>query len=183
MNIKDSETQLSIFKNYHLIPQNVTDETLRLGMEKKAQSMGPRAERIRSFITQMKSDDPSANHTCENFHCQVDGACLFGIRLLGGLSFLTSVPNGFLYKYHLFTLFLPSIDFVQIHFGYIGILHTYNGTYPDSTITGIIHCSLLIGFVGYYVSASPTFFFTTAGLYHGYAVACLGFIGAPTTEV
>jgi hypothetical protein len=181
--IKDTNAQLSIYKKYHLISSDVTDESLQEGMKNKARNMGLQADRIRSYITQVYSDNPNANHTCMNFHCQVDGVCEFGFRILGGLSFLTSVPNGYLYRFHLYNLFLPSIDLFQVNFGYLGIFHLYNGTYPDRTITGIIHGSLLIGFVGYYISATPTFFFTTVALYHGYAVAAFGFIGAPTTEV
>ena len=183
MKINDFDSPLSIYKKYHLISQNVTDETLRIGMEMKAQRLGLRVERVQNVIAQVNRDNLGSNHTCENYHCQVDGSCIIGFRLLGGLSFFTSIPNGVLNHYHLWNLFLPSIDLMQVNFGYLGILHVYNGTYPDKTITGIIHFSLLIGFVGYYVSASPTLFFTSAGLYHGYAVACFGFIGAPTTEV
>jgi len=174
--VKDGTTSLSLYKEYHLIPQNVTDEDLRLGMVEKARRIGPHIEKMQHLLAHMGS---RSNHTLKNFNCQVDGFFDFGARLLGGLSFFTSILNGYLYRYHLWDLFLPSVDVFQVNFGYLGFLRTYNGTLPDSQITGVDHASFLVGFVGYYISTTPTFFFTVQNLYHGYAVACLGFVGAP----
>jgi hypothetical protein len=177
--VKDLDIQLSIYKKYNLIPQDVTAEKLRRGMEEKAQRLGSEVQMLQEDMTKWKSNNFLSNHFCMNTFCVVESDWILGLRFLGGLSLITSIFNAILFASG-FNLYLPSIDLFQINIGYFGDLYLYDGILPDSSIGGLPIASFILGFVGYYLSAfSPTVFITFWGDYAGYAVACLGFQGIP----
>jgi len=173
--VKDMDTRLSIYKKYHLIPQDVTDEKLRLGMEEKARRFGPEIEMLQNYMTNLKSNNFLSEHFCMNFFCRVDTFVVGSLRFLCGSSFITSVLNNYI------SPILPSIDLFQIIVGFGGGLGTTNGILPDSFIFGFAIAFFIFGFVGYYISQSwaPTFFISEIDLSLGYAVASLGFTAFP----
>jgi hypothetical protein len=172
MNIKDLDTKLSIYKKYNLIPQNVTADTIRLGMEERAQLMYPEIERLQKLIA-----NSDGNHFLYNFNCGVDGEIFYGLRFLGGLSLFTCILNRFL----IYKQMLPSIDLFQILFCLGANLHTYNGTLPEWWSAGMGYAIFLLGFVGYCfkIIPIPNIFITDAYVFYGYSVATLCFVDAP----
>ena len=173
--VKDTDTRLSIYKQYNLIPQDVTYEELRLGMEEKARRFGSEIEMLQKYIINSKSNNFQLKHFCMNFFCRVDTFVVGSLRFLCGSSFITSVINNYI------SPILPSIDLFQIIIGFGGGLGTTNGILPDSFIFGFAIAFFIFGFVGYYVSQSwaPTFFISEIDLSLGYAVAGLGFTAFP----
>jgi hypothetical protein len=170
-NVKDLDTRLSIYKKYNLIPQDVTAETLRLGMEERAQRIYPGSEKLQKFITNSNS------HFYVDLNCRVEEEIFYGLRFLGGLSLITCILNGA----NLNGPWIPSIDLFQILFGFGGFFHTYNGSLSDSWISGLFYAVFLLGFVGYFIKVTPfpNIFLTYYCTYFGYTVAGLCFVGAP----
>lgn len=171
--VKDLDTRLSIYKKYNLIPQDVTAETLRLGMEERAQKMYPEIKRLQKLIA-----NSDGRHFLLNFNCGVEGEMDLGLRFLGGLSLITCILNSFNPYYG---LWLPSIDLFQILFGFGGRLHTYNGILPEFWSTGFWYAILLLGFVGFSFKLTPipTIFITGNYYFSGYSVAALCLAGSP----
>jgi hypothetical protein len=108
----------------------------------------------------------------------VDGASVYGLKLLGGTSFATSIINGCIYLFGLDFPFIQSKDLFQTYVSFVGELKTYNGTLPDSYVSVLFQATFLFGFVGYVVSILPFIFITHLCEYLGYAVAsiCFGLI-------
>ena len=169
--VKDLDTRLSIYKKHNLIPQNVTADTLRLGMEERAQRIYPESEKLQKLITNSNS------HFYVDLNCRVEGEIFYGLRFLGGLSLITCILNGG----NLNGPWIPSIDLFQILFGFGGFFHTYNGSLSDSWISGLFYAVFLLGFVGYFIKVTPfpNIFLTYYCTYFGYTVAGLCFVGAP----
>jgi hypothetical protein len=172
-NVKDLDTRLSIYKKYNLIPQNVTADTLRFGMEERAQRIYPEIERLQKLIA-----NSDGSHFLLNFNCRVDGYMAYGLRFLGGLSLITCILNGFNPYYG---PLLPSIDLFQLLLGIGGQFDTYNGTLPDCYSTGTFYAIFLLGFVGYFLKVTPVpnIFITRMCIFFGYSVAALCFAYAP----
>ena len=171
--VKDMDTQLCIYKKYNLIPENVTADVLRLGMEERAQRMYPEVERLQKLMT-----NSNTRHFLFNFNCGVEGEMDLGLRFLGGLSLITCILNSFNPYYG---LWLPSIDLFQILFGFGGRLHTYNGILPEFWSTGFWYAIFLLGFVGFSFKLTPipTIFITGNYYFSGYSIAALCLAGAP----
>jgi len=171
-NVKDLDTRLSLYKKYNLIPQDVTAETLRVGLE-RAQMMYPEIKRLQKLIA-----NSDGRHFLFNFNCGVDGDIGYGLRFLGGLSLITCILNG-INPYN--ESLLPSIDLFQILFGIGGALHTYNGTLPETWSAGFWYAIFLLGFVGYCLKMTPipNIFITGTYYFFGYSVAALCLVSAP----
>ena len=176
-NVKDFDIRLSIYKKYNLIPQNITSEKLRLGMEERARSIGPKIEQLQKSVTHYKGNNFGPfGHFCLNFKSRVYGFAMLGLRFFGGTSLITSFMNAFIFWFFLDTPFLLSKDLFQFHVSILGALGTYNGILSDSEVAGVFESSLIFGFVGYVVGNIPLpfVFLTDLCEYAGYAVASMG---------
>jgi len=180
-NTKDFDIRLSIYKKYNLIPQDITVEKLRLGMEEKAQRLGFTKEKLQKYITHYTNSNRQHYFFCMNFKSMVEGASIYGLRFLGGTSFATSVINAFIYFFGLDIPFRPSKDLFQTYVSFMGVLKTYNGTLPDSDVSVLFQATFLFGFVGYVVGNLPLIFITDLCEYLGYAVASICFGLVPFT--
>jgi hypothetical protein len=175
--VNDMDTRLSIYKKYNLIPQNVTADTLRVGMEERAQKMHPEIENLQKSIT--NNDD---GHFCINFNCEIEATMAYGLRFLGGLSLITCIFNE--YSYYGYEHWLRSIDVFQFLIGLAGSLSAVNGLLPDCYSTGFLYAILLVGFVGYFVKVNPvpSIFITRMCFSIGYSVAAMCYGGFPYPE-
>jgi hypothetical protein len=70
-NAQDLDTRLSIYKKYNLISQDVTVDSLRTGMEEKAQRMGLTQNCLMSLFKIKRSLVPP--HVYRNINCSVYG--------------------------------------------------------------------------------------------------------------
>jgi hypothetical protein len=177
--IKDLDSRLSLYKKYKLIPENVTDETLRKGMEEKALRIQPEIEKIQSKLSHWKSDDSVFK---KNFHCKVGGLFGDGLRVLGGSSSITCFINGLIYEFFRDKWdFIPSIDLFQFQIDLVGLLNASEGDLPDFSVWGFFCSYFLLGFVGFFILDPPfPIIFLTIPMYTefiGYAVACYCFFG------
>jgi len=178
--INDLDSRLSLYKKYKLIPQNVTDETLRQGMEEKALRFQPEIEKIQSKISHWKNNNSLFQRIYKNFRCNVGGWIGGGFRILGGSSFITGYINGLSGFLQITWYLLRSIDLFQFHVGLLGYLRAEEGDLPDIDFVGLFCSYFLLGFVGYFIldPPLPTIFFTFDGGFVGHAVACFCFVGA-----
>jgi hypothetical protein len=180
-NTKETDARLSIYKKYHLIPQDVTDEKLKSGLEEKIQRFGPEIKKLQNFMTYIKSNNFLSDHFCIRLFCKVETWALLSLRFLFGLSFITSVINYYLYD---LSKVLPSIDLFQMNIGFAGDLHTTHIILPDAEIGGLGAILFILGFVGYSIafpifSPFPSFFITDTSFSIGYAIAVFGFVAQP----
>jgi hypothetical protein len=173
--VKDMDTQLCIYKKYNLIPENVTADVLRLGMEERAQKMYPEVERLQKVIAN------SNDHLCINFNCETTALIAYGLRFLGGLSLITCILNGFNPYYG---PLLPSLDVFQILFSFAGQFSAINGNLPDCWSSGYWYAIFLLGFVGYSFKQTPlpNIFITPWFASLGYSVAALCLAGSVYPE-
>jgi hypothetical protein len=163
--IKNSEEKLFLYKEYGIIPEDVTLEKLKKGMQEKAERFGL-TEEILSRIT--KKNFPILSdfeHFGINSRCFVFGSNGFPLRLIFGLSSFTRIINCYLQFYSKIlnflnlNLFVPSIDLINSHLGFIISFQALDGKYPDINFDGmsIAGILLMIGFVGFYFHASEYF--------------------------
>jgi hypothetical protein len=148
-NAKDLDIRLSICKKYNLIPQNVTIETLRLGMNEKALEMGITQNKLECMVKNEITNYQTLSNKSDymNLLCTVDG---YGYsRIIGGFhlipfgsSIFTIFYNGLNRQYG---GMMHSFDFYDLLIGTLwfyssGILGSFSGKFH-----GIIR---FVGFVG-----------------------------------
>jgi hypothetical protein len=138
---KDIDSQLSVYKKYHLISQNITSEQLRTGMEEKAKRIG---------LTQLISKYYQHNNQKEPLLFNYDLMChvIFsgtGIQFPLGLSLIIGGINGFLGTH------IPSFDFSNRLIINHGTLITKGGLLAGINISGwsFPFVVKLMGFVGF----------------------------------
>jgi len=143
--VKDIDTQLSIYKKYHLTPQNVTSEQLRSGMVEKSQRMGLTQKKL----TQLTLKNYKHNNQNEPLLFDYDLMCSIvfsgvGIQFPLGLSLIIGGLNGFLGTR------IPSFDFSNRLLIDHGTLITKGGLLPGINISGwSFPLVKLMGFVGF----------------------------------
>ena len=161
---KDLDERLSIYKDYRVVPEEVTSESLRAGMEEKA-----RRFRLDKKVDKMmceKENLPSAvgsTDVYDNCFCSILIAFFWGIAPALGLSVITSHLNHLIVSMYFFidSYFnilirpIPNIDLLTLCIGYDGQIEATDGKYPDFELggniyeTGFIGYVLMLGFVGY----------------------------------
>ena len=147
--LKDQEEKLSLFKNYGLIPESVTLEQLKLGMENKAEINGLNEE-----LFEKLGNDYFLNF---NLFCTVDGVTYGFLRFLLGLSAITRVINTILWGELDIYRFIPSIDLLNCQIGGLDVF-VKDGILADFHFDGL-GITLMAGFVGYYVHGTNAPFF------------------------
>jgi len=163
---KDLDERLSVLKDYSLVPQHVTIEQFKVGMEEKAQRMVFTKDKIARSLSQNR-------HFKINFNCYVSAGTLFGFKSLLGLSPLTGLINRLIWLYDLLPYTLPSCDLLQLHVSQGIEIETKNGTLPSFRVAGCLGRITIVGFVGYYMSFSPflpSFLITLWDMFTGSAV-------------
>jgi len=131
-NAQDLDTRLSIYKKYHLISQDITVDSLRAGMEERAQKMGLTQD---GLMSQFRSNRSLRLRVYRNIFCSVsgsdatwDGFCFppmldgYGVRHLGLFFFITG--GVFFYigtKGLLGEFYLDECLFVKL-VGFVGII-------------------------------------------------------------
>jgi hypothetical protein len=114
---EDIDERLSIYKTYGVIPEDVTREKLRAGIEEKTQKMSLKKEKNHTPINYIKSRLATSQNnrvTVMNYLCSVNGWVALGIRLYFGLSWFASFINGVLYYYLGLPLLIPSADLLNM---------------------------------------------------------------------
>ena len=150
-NTKDFDIRLSIYKKYNLIPQDVTAEKLRLGMEENAQRLGLTQQRLEQ--TALIDTNSFLNHTngilqdlkiYMNMFCKVEGSFAYSILLPLGLSFFTV----YILRHHgdKFIIFDIRDRIISLSSG----IFTTNGLLPDFDAMLDFSFSKILGFIGYF---------------------------------
>ena len=144
---KDFEEQLLIYKDYGLIPQNITLEILRAGMEEKMRQMNVTRAELEEIANASVSDDDAFGM---NLMCEVSGGIILAVKLFIGSSIFTNLINMLLFDFYYPPLL--SIDFFDKFFGLIGDMDMTNGLSDDCDCDGWFVFMRLAGFVGYMTS-------------------------------
>jgi hypothetical protein len=160
--ISTSDEKLSLYKEYGLIPEDVTLEKLKKGMNERAESIGLSEEKLSQISEKNFNILTDFDFFGINSRCSVIGSNGCPLRLIFGLSTITRVINCYLLFYSYFLNFLnlniivPSIDLINSHLGFIISFQALNGLHPDINLDGLSIFGILgmIGFVGFYVHAS-----------------------------
>ena len=141
-NAQDLDTRLYIYKKYYLIPQDVTVNTLRAGMQEKAQKMGLTQDKLERMVKN--------NRTLFNKQIYVNTFCsVDGINYWEGREHYLILPFGTtLITYPFsnafpFTTNFDVLDYIigRLHFRADGKLGEFYGSFR-----GVIK---MVGFVGY----------------------------------
>ncbi len=158
----DVETQLSIYKKYHVVPQNITSKTLREGMEEKSLRLGVSEETLEKTLVKnilLKRYPWGTVSTIRNSHCEVIADFIGSISLFFGLSPLTNNINFFtgvlLDRLFNITFAFKSTDFLDLSLAFGGVLVTTHGDAPDNAWYGFGAHLVIIGFVGFVVCIYP----------------------------
>jgi hypothetical protein len=126
-NTQDLDTKLSIYKKYNLISQDITVDSLRAGMERRAQEMGLTQNGLMSQFRNNQSLFPPL-FVRRNIFCKVSGGAITwdgfcfppitsGVRHFGLLIFITdcSIETlGLLRTFSLECFFVKLVGFVGI---------------------------------------------------------------------
>ena len=148
---KDLDERLSVLKDYSLVPQHVTIEQFKVGMEEKAQRMVFTKDKIEKNARWLAEN----RYFKTNFNCYVSGTYFIGLKVLLGLSPLTGLINRWIWIYDLLPYTLPSCDLLQLHVSQGIDMETKNGTLPSFRVAGCLGRITIVGFVGYYMSIVP----------------------------
>ena len=156
-NAQDLETKLSIYKKYNLISQDITVDTLRAGMEERAQEMGLTQE---GLMSQFRSSQSLLSpFVRKNIFCAISGYQFGGVPfmllffrlsnlgdrttnfdivdfIIGGLS--VSVEG-------LWGIFYMDSVFVKL-LGFVGVLYVYWRNHYGFELDGFCVFTKVIGF-------------------------------------
>jgi hypothetical protein len=128
-NTHDLDTRLSVYKKYNLISQDVTVDTLKAGMEEKAQRMGLTQD---GLMPQFRGNRSLRLHVYRNIFCSVsggegdfDGFCfppVSGARHIGMFFFITGGGDSYIESKGLLgEFYLDEYLFVKL-VGFVGII-------------------------------------------------------------
>jgi len=182
-NAENIEERLTIYKNYGLIPEDVTSESLRAGMEEKAQRFGLTKEKLKRISNALKKIPPlELSPFIINFNCSITVAWIYTLHLLLGSSILTNRINKILYYFlaeyfPFFDFLIKSVDLMDISLSGMGILSAEDGFLRDKHVWHLFSFSMLVGFVGYCIGQMYIYPWI-AVLFEGYAAFVFG-IGIP----
>ena len=157
-NIKTSGEQLSLYKKYGLIPEDVTLEQLKTGMKEKAERNGLTEDKLNQLIEKVFS---KRNYSLKlNQMCYVSVTQQSYLRLIFGLSFITRAINAFIWSNLDLNFYVPSIDLLNSHLGFFDDINVKNGLsdniYYSTTFFGIV---AMLCFVGFYIHESDSLLF------------------------
>jgi len=162
---KDLDERLLVYKDYELIPQDITTEKLRAEMEERAQRLGLTSDKLEKMTsTRTGFSNDNGRVSVLNLLCLAVGGMSFLLPLFFGLSFLTARINSLIsFLWQLFDLraiplYIPSFDLACISFALVGFFRTESGLLPESDIGFSRMFLLLIGFVGFSIGQLPILF-------------------------
>lgn len=141
---KDLDTRLSIYKNYNLIPQNVTADTLQAGMQEKAQKIGLTQAKLEHMIRN--------NHSLFNKQVYQNLFCIMSCTVQGGWEFLLIPFGTSLITYYFFPgpfghANIPCFDVLDY---IIGSVDNFKSTGTLGSIQGNFQGIMkIVGFVGF----------------------------------
>jgi hypothetical protein len=147
--VKDLDTRLSIYKKFNLIPQNVTSDTIRDGVDEKAQRMRLSQNKLDYMI---KNNQTLFNkHQYINVFCSVHGVgdvMVHGLYLM--IPFGTSLIT-FFYNFLNWGPYLKSFDILDFIIGdlYFRSVGEFGLHWSEGSFHGVIK---MVGFVGYVYS-------------------------------
>jgi hypothetical protein len=178
-NAEGEEERLSIYKDYGLIPQHVTLDKLRAGMEEKAQRLGITREKLEEIQKQIFKNIRNNDiiSIVLRFLCYVEGDAGWGLRLYLPMSFFTARINSLFVLLGL-PIAIPSIDLMNIGLVFLGGIYTSGIIRPpkDQNYFGIMFY-LVLGFVGFAFAINPLFIFG-AELFIGFSALTFA-VGTP----
>lgn len=170
-NINSSEERLSLYKQYGFIPEDVTLEKLKYGMEEKAKRNGLTKEKLRQLINKstyfkyiLKLD----------IMCLTEGNNMGPFRLILGSSSITRGLNAFIFNLLGPDYYIPSIDVLNIQIGMIYDVIVKDGLFKDYHFGNGLGIVAMLSFVGYYIHGSGAFWlwfspiFTLSDSWFGY---------------
>lgn len=140
---KDLDTRLSIYKNYNLISQDITADTLQTGLQEKAQRIGLTQDTLERMI--------SNTHSLSNKQRYYNLFCVLSDDEMGGISFIV-IPFGLSFITYYFLPIptgnggIPSVDVLDYVIGSFGNFRVSGAL---GSIQGYFHGIIkMIGFVG-----------------------------------
>ena len=149
--IKTAEEELSIYKEYGFISEDVTLEKLKLGMLEKAQRNDLTEEKLKQYMEKGFSLIPKPNFNI-NLNCLVQGQNIGPFRLILGLSSITRVINLILWtRFNIHNL-VPSVDLLNTQVGGLLEISAIDGLLNDINYYLFGGFFLMLCFVGYYIN-------------------------------
>jgi hypothetical protein len=144
-NINDPEIRFSLLKEYGLIPEDVTRDSLRQEMLGLAEEIGITEEKIESISERFSNNGNDTRLIGINFLNEIGAFLAVHFNLPIGLSLITGILNWN-------DFFIFSVDLLYIAFHFFGFSNFFNGILPDfcSFFYGFF---CLLGLIGYVVSA------------------------------
>ena len=167
---KDLDERLSIYKDYNMVPEDMTSESLRAGMEEKARRFGL-DKKMEKMLENTKKTQTTNWFFNLNVNCQVEIYYMGSIFPAIGTSLIAAHWNWWLGQF----ILLPCIDLLTFTVGVNGLIDARDGLLSDFRIgevpgeKGLFFCgiTLMIGFVG--ICYGGWFFITRPYIAEGYA--------------
>jgi len=163
----DSDERFTLYKEYGLIPEDVTRESLRQEMLQLAERVGITEEKINSISERFIHNGNEPRLFGINFLNEIIGISGISLNLPIGLSLIIGFSNWFFNVRDWFLL--PSVDLFYFAIFIVGLFQFTNGLLPDFQTFGI-GSFLLLGFVGL-VASIP--FVSVIPVIIGFSVASL----------
>jgi len=158
-NIECPKRQLSLLKEYGLIPEEVKREQLQQEMLDLADELDITDEIIES-VSERYANNNDINIFGFNFLNEVFGLSILTLNLPIGLSFIIGVINSFTGQE------LQSIDLMFVNTFFFGVFGFSYGLMPDFGV-GFFGIFALLGFIGYVLSIP----FISPMIMQGFSVA------------
>lgn len=158
-NVEDIDERLSVYKEYGLIPERVTNQKLRDGMEEKARQLGLSKEKLEKMSLNLNTILCNNERvTIKNYFCLLTALWIIGIPFFIGTSSVMWRIN-FILESLGRQLILPGFDFVDfIACLGMGEVRTQLGLLPAESTWFQGYILLLIGFVGFTIGYLPHLF-------------------------
>jgi len=165
-NTDEPEKRFSLLKEYGIIPDDVTRDSLREEMVNLAEELGFTEDKIETISERYGNNEDNRRVIGINFLNEIVGLAFFTINLPIGLSLIIGILN--------LWLSLPGIqsaDLLYFAFSIFGMFTFWNGILPDFVL-GYLGFFSLVGFIGY-IYSTP-FLAVVPGMV-GFTVASLAF--------
>ena len=153
--IESLDDRFSLFKEYGLIPDDVTRDSLRQEMLELADELGFTDEKIESISKRFKDKKDNERVIGINFLNYIEGAAFFTFNLPVGISLLAGLFNLFMMTYwgNIYNA-VESIDLLYANLFIYGRYNFTDGMFSDFSIPLGVGFFTLLGFYGY-VFSSP----------------------------
>jgi len=170
------DENFNVFKKYGILPSDASFQKIKENFDQSLKVKKINITAIQNYVRNQKIFRFFG--VTINSHCKISVGAAQGIKLNLGMNAIIKYYNilaflGSIFSYS-YPFYLPGIDLFDFCFSFAGVIDTWDGVLPNSSMRFYLFTMLLVGFVGYCIDLVPVPFYLAIEVYNGYAAFILG---------